>query len=172
MCSSAPLPWRWYSGSPVACIPPIEPLVCSRWRPCATNSQGLNPLYRKGYSMLAHIRHIPFITLILGLLLAGCSGASQPEAAQLEAEPIEEFVPVISATGEVVPVRWALLGAPTSGIVAELLVGRGDLVQAGEPLARLGDRQAAEAVLAAARLALVTGQQAPQNLPAGGRGEG
>ena len=115
--------------------------------------------------MLAHIGRIPFLTLILGLLLAGCSGAAQPEA-QLEAEPIEEFVPVISATGEVVPVRWALLGAPTSGIVAELLVGRGDLVQAGEPLARLGDRQAAEAVLAAARLELVTAQQALQNLQA------
>jgi multidrug efflux pump subunit AcrA (membrane-fusion protein) len=116
--------------------------------------------------MLAHIRHIPLITLVLGLLLAGCSGASQPEEPQPEPGPIEEFVPVISATGEVVPVRWALLGAPTSGIVAELLVGRGDLVQAGEPLARLGDRQAAEAVLAAARLELVTAQQALQDLQA------
>src|SRR3990172_13074630 len=101
--------------------------------------------------MLAQFGRIPFLTLILGLLLAGCPGAARP-GAQLEAEPIEEFVPVISAPGEVVPVRWALLGAPTSGIVAELLVGRGDVVQAGEPLARLGDRQAAEAVLAAARL--------------------
>src|SRR3990172_8873095 len=101
--------------------------------------------------MLAQFGRIPFLTLILGLLLAGCSGAAQPEA-QLEAEPIEEFVPVISATGVVVPVRWALLGAPTSGIVAELLVGRGDLVQAGEPPARPGGRPAAGGGLAAGRL--------------------
>src|SRR3990172_1599642 len=109
--------------------------------------------------MLAQFGRIPFLTLILGLLLAGCSGAAQPEA-QLEAEPIEEFVPVISATGEVVPVRWALLGAPTSGIVAELLVGRGDPVEQGQLLARLGDREAAEAVLTAAHLELVLAQQA------------
>src|SRR3970040_1517281 len=97
--------------------------------------------------MLAHIGRIPFLTLTLGLLLAGCSGASQPQEPQPEPGPIEEFVPVISATGEVVPVRWALLGAPTSGIVAELLVGRGDLVQAGGALVGLGGRQGAGAGL-------------------------
>jgi len=116
--------------------------------------------------MLAHIRHIPFITLILGLLLAGCSGASQPEEPQPEPGPIGEFVPVISATGEVVPVRWALLGAPTSGLVTELLVGRGDPVEQGQLLARLGDREAAEAVLAGAQLELVSAQQALDDLHA------
>jgi multidrug efflux pump subunit AcrA (membrane-fusion protein) len=122
--------------------------------------------YRKGNTVLAHIGRFPFFTLTLALLLVGCSGGSHPEAAQSEAEAIEEFVPVISATGEVVPVRWALLGAPASGIVAELLVDRGDRVQAGDPLVRLGDRQAAEAALAAARLELVTAQQAREDLQA------
>jgi len=116
--------------------------------------------------MLSHTRRIPFITVALGLLLAGCSGASQPEEPQPELEPIEEFIPVISATGEVVPVRWALLGAPTSGLVAELLVGRGDPVEQGQLLARLGDREAAEAVLTAAQLELVLAQQALDDLHA------
>jgi multidrug efflux pump subunit AcrA (membrane-fusion protein) len=116
--------------------------------------------------MSAYLGRIALHLLILGLLLSGCSNVSQTATAPPEGGPIEEFVPVISATGEVVPVRWAMLGSPTSGIVAELQAARGDWVQQGDLLARLGNQQAAEAVVAAARLELVSALQALDDLQA------
>lgn len=107
--------------------------------------------------MLVQIHRTPL--LAIALLLAGCSAASPTEQPPPEADPLQDFVPVISATGEVVPVRWALIGAPTSGIVAELPVSRGDRVEQGQVLARLGNREAAEAAVAAARLELVSAEQ-------------
>jgi HlyD family secretion protein len=71
-----------------------------------------------------------------------------------------DFTPVVSATGEVVPAQWATIGSPAAGLISELLVAKGDMVEAGQVLARIGNEQALQAAVAAASLELVAAQQA------------
>ena len=68
--------------------------------------------------------------------------------------------------GKVVPLRHALLGLPTGGIVATVLVTEGDRVTAGQPLLRL-DRARAEANVAQAKANLAQAQAAYEQLRAG-----
>jgi len=58
---------------------------------------------------------------------------------------------VISATaaGTVIPATEVVLGFPTNGTIAELLVGVGDSVEAGDVLARLDDSDAQQSLVAA-----------------------
>lgn len=82
--------------------------------------------------------------LVGGLLLSACgepqTQPSQPDSGTADAETLATLV---SATGVVVPVRYADLSLQASGILAEVLVAPGDVVQAGQPLLRLegGDPQ-------------------------------
>lgn len=116
--------------------------------------------------MSLRLSHPSYLALLLlgSLLAVNCAGAARSTEAPANLEPLEQFVPVISATGEVVPVRWALIGSPSSGIVAELPVSEGELVQSGQLLASIGGREAQEAMLAAAELELASAQQALQDL--------
>jgi multidrug efflux pump subunit AcrA (membrane-fusion protein) len=97
------------------------------------------------------------IALAAGFILAGCSGsqASTPELPELETA--QDFAPVISVTGRVVPGQWASLSMSSAGILAEILVAPGETVEAGQALMRLagGDPQAPAAELEAARQAAV-----------------
>ena len=83
--------------------------------------------------MRHHSRNMLLITLVGGMLLtAGCSGLVPEPTPAVNTGPVEEFVPIVTATGAVVPEQWATLSLPTSGIVAELLVVEGDSVDAGQ----------------------------------------
>lgn len=102
------------------------------------------------------MKRILFISMMLLLALAGCAPA-QAEA------PLPASVPVVEAVvveGQVVPVRHLRQSFTARGTVAEILVAEGQLVRAGEVLARLGDREQAQAALAAAELELISAQQA------------
>lgn len=68
----------------------------------------------------------------------------------------------VSAEGQVVPVRSAALAFTTPGVVAEVLVGEGDVVEVGQPLVRL-DVADQELALQQAQAALA---QAEANLTA------
>ncbi len=96
------------------------------------------------------------IAWVIGLVATGCTGqgaASEPE--EVAALPAL-FENVVSASGKVVPVRWATLSLETGGRV-EWLVAEGSEVAAGEELARL-DATDLEHVVAQARAALATAQ--------------
>ncbi len=106
-----------------------------------------------------------FIALLLGsVLLTGCAGQAQQEETEAVAEPLETFVPVVSATGEVVPARWATLSSDATGMVVELLVEEGERVETDQILARLGSREALQAAVAAAKLELISATQALEDL--------
>jgi len=62
----------------------------------------------------------------------------EPEAMVLDQEAAAAVGRVLRARGQVVPVRWMTLGFETGGRVAQLMVQVGDVVQAGDVLARLG----------------------------------
>ncbi|MGQ9684278.1 MAG: biotin/lipoyl-binding protein, partial [Anaerolineae bacterium] len=74
--------------------------------------------------------------LFVALLVAGCVPKGGTGQATAVPEPVEAEE-AVNAEGRVVPVRWASLGVPVSGRVAEVLVAEGDVVQAGEVLVRL-----------------------------------
>jgi HlyD family secretion protein len=70
---------------------------------------------------------------------------NQAEATPVIDQTLEDqaAASVVSATGVVVPIQWTSLSMSTAGVVAEVYVAAGNLVQAGQPLVRLtgGDPQ-------------------------------
>jgi multidrug resistance efflux pump len=107
----------------------------------------------------------PLIVVILvtlaGLALAACQLASGQGAGQ----ETPTVVPVAVANtgivvdGMLVPQETVKLGFNSAGEVAEVLVEKGDVVKAGDVLARLGNREPLEASLANSRLELAAAQQ-------------
>jgi multidrug resistance efflux pump len=109
----------------------------------------------------------PKMHKILLFLLAGsfaltaCGGVTNPSAAQATATP----VPVALADqgvvvdGRLVPRETVELAFDSGGEVAEVLVEKGDLVQAGDVIARLSGREPLESNLANANLELASAQQ-------------
>lgn len=85
-----------------------------------------------------------WLTLILLLTLLTACGEESPLLGS-EPTPTVDFntltvdtgVDVVSAEGQIVPLRQANLAFRASGRVAELLVANGDQVEAGQPLIRL-----------------------------------
>jgi multidrug efflux pump subunit AcrA (membrane-fusion protein) len=96
------------------------------------------------------------IPLSLFLLLAACSGTSTVSPTTT---PIPAPETVIAA-GHLVPNQSTYLTFLASGRVDEVLVHKGDRVNAGQVLVSLGDRQQVEAALAGAQAQQVAAQQA------------
>jgi len=88
------------------------------------------------------------------VLLAGCGQEQAVATAPASSEPL----PVI-AEGHLVPADSLALVFAVGGRVDEVLVEEGEQVSARQALARLADREQAEAALAAAQLALEQAQQ-------------
>lgn len=106
---------------------------------------------------------------LLSLGLWGCSGlgVARPEATPPPAEDIER---VVSATGVVVPARWATLGFQMSGRVERVMVEPGDQVEEGELLIEL-DSADLEYAVSQAQAALATSQATLALAEAGARPE-
>ncbi len=107
-----------------------------------------------------HVRALMTSGVLMMILLSGCglvapaNPTSTPAVTPVAAGPDE-----ILAEGHVVPRDSAWLIFRVSGRVDEVLVSEGQPVEAGQVLIRLGDREQAEAALAAAELARLQAQQ-------------
>jgi multidrug resistance efflux pump len=102
------------------------------------------------------MKKIPtLILLTLALLMTACVAKADEPAAS---NPTPVAATVI-AEGHAVPAQSLYLAFLVRGRVDEVLVQRGDRVSAGDVLVRLGDRQQAEAALAAANLELTFARQ-------------
>jgi len=99
--------------------------------------------------------------LITSTLLAGCAAATPTPATEPEASAP---TPSVIAEGRLLPARSETLTFPAQGRIAEILVAEGDSVVEGQILVRLGDRQQAEAAVAAAELELTSARQALEAL--------
>lgn len=113
---------------------------------------------------MAYRTSMRFVTLCLfilaSLLLAACGSIGQQETAEVELQPTEEFVPVISATGVLVPGQWATLSVENAGVIAEMLVSEDEAVTSGQVLLRLEGEEKLKAMVTAAQAEVVAAQQA------------
>lgn len=101
-----------------------------------------------------------FWMLLLLVLVVGCSGLPSRATPTEEPAPIEDFVPIVSATGVVVPEQWARLSMTGSGVVTEVSIDEDDVVSEGQTLVRLEGQESLEAAVSAARFELASAQHA------------
>ncbi len=104
-----------------------------------------------------------WLGMILLILLAGCGGAATAEPTPDPAQSLA-FKPIVSATGEVVPVEWANLSVASGGVIESVLVEEGERVQTGQPLVRLKGTERLQAQVTAAELALLQAKQGLKSL--------
>ncbi len=107
--------------------------------------------------------------LILGILaaalvLASCSSFPSQASPTAVPESIDDFIPQVSATGMVVPDQSSTLSVSTPGIVEEVLVEEGDLVESDQTLLQLKGKEDIQAVIKAAEYELTLAQQALDDL--------
>lgn len=107
-----------------------------------------------------------FIVLVLGLTLAlsACGAAETDSVEAADNEPFQNFTPVVSATGKVMPQQWATLSIPTGGIVINLRVAENDQVKEGQVLLQLSGAERLEAAVKTVELELIAAQQAYDDL--------
>ncbi|HET7011640.1 MAG TPA: HlyD family efflux transporter periplasmic adaptor subunit [Anaerolineales bacterium] len=97
-------------------------------------------------------------TILAILALAGCqAGATPTPTPSAETEPV---VPILSATGQVVPETRANLSLPTGGIVEAISFEEGEAVKKGQTILQLSGREQLEALVASAGLEALAAQLA------------
>jgi multidrug efflux pump subunit AcrA (membrane-fusion protein) len=99
--------------------------------------------------------------VVVALALAGCSlfeGSAEPTPESTNTVPTVTAESAIISEGRVVPRLERTLVFQGVGEVAEVLVKSGDTVEAGQVLARLANREQAEAALSTAELELESAQ--------------
>ena len=94
-----------------------------------------------------------YISLCLALFIivisSGCdmlpltSGTATEEIALA---PTVDTLPLVSVTGKVIPAVWGMVSTQTGGMVVEVLVETGDVIQAGDVLVRFDDTDARLAI--------------------------
>jgi HlyD family secretion protein len=104
---------------------------------------------------------VVFFVIALGLLLTAC-GAGGTSATEAALVPTVQADDTIISEGRVEPVRFVEIGFNASGLVSEVLVKQGDLVTAGQVIARLesSDAQTLETAQAAATRELADANEA------------
>ena len=111
-------------------------------------------------------RYLKFFSIFIltTLLLSSCSVFDKQSTPESTPVPTVEDSGSVISQGNLMPKDYIYLAFPGGGHIAEVLVKQGDLVTAGQVLARLGDRQQYEANLAAAQLEVENAQQALNDL--------
>jgi HlyD family secretion protein len=112
------------------------------------------------------------VIVVLGLSYWGYTSYVAPNIAPTPTPVLEaqEFNRVVSATGEVVPTRWAQLSFKIGGLLDELAVQEGDRVEVGYVLARL-ETDDLERQVQQAQAALAVSQANLAQVKAGARPE-
>lgn len=107
---------------------------------------------------------ILLVTCLAGLVLTGCSGL--PGQATPTPEPAQsaDVQPVVSATGKVVPAHWSQLSLSVPGVVEEILVQKGDLVQQDQLLVRLKGKEDIQAAIAATKYEVAAAEKGLNDL--------
>ncbi|MBI9047975.1 MAG: efflux RND transporter periplasmic adaptor subunit [Anaerolineaceae bacterium] len=104
------------------------------------------------------------VVLVISVTLAGCSGANNA-AAQAEAtmEPVIAEEKIV-AEGKVVPLRNATLSFVSGGVVDDIFVEEGETVDKDAVIAQLSGSERLASQISSAELALISAQQAYDDL--------
>jgi multidrug resistance efflux pump len=104
-----------------------------------------------------------YILLVMGsllLLLSACDSIAAGSTPTPTPEAfVEDFIPVVSATGKILPAEWATLSMTTSGVVADILVSEDETVDESQILVLLEGTENLEANIAAAHFEVVSAQR-------------
>jgi multidrug resistance efflux pump len=109
-------------------------------------------------------RTIFIFLLAISLVLSACSALPSQATPTAEPEPVEDFTPIVSATGEVVPEKFSTLSITSAGVVAEVLVEEDDAVSTGETLLRLQGEENLAAAISAAEYEVAAAEHALDSL--------
>ena len=115
--------------------------------------------------MKSKITKLVITMMLAGLLVSACSALGGPGATAepTDIPPVASDVEIV-AEGRLVPTETTKLAFFTAGQVEEITVKKGDQVQAGQVVARLGNREPIQAQIAGAEAELLAAQKALDNL--------
>jgi multidrug resistance efflux pump len=118
--------------------------------------------------MLAKLMKNLILYVLILVLLVGCGSSGGDSESVRETpkpkEPSTSLTRSVTATGRIVPLNHADLSFSTSGLVEEITVTEGQLVDQGTVLARLGGQDQAEETLAQAQYEQLQAKQALDSL--------
>ena len=103
---------------------------------------------------------VQILCILIVSLLTGCKNTSK---VQTDIAPVTTANTIVTE-GHIIPRENLYLSFLVRGKISEILVKQGDQVTEGQILIRLGDNQQAQAALTAARLELISAQQASDTL--------
>ncbi len=99
------------------------------------------------------------------LLFAGCDsvpGLAEPTPTAPLA--VQDYTPIVSATGKILPEQYASLSVNIAGVVAEVPISEGDFVTEGQLLIQIKGGEQAQAAVTAAQFELTNAQVALDEL--------
>lgn len=103
--------------------------------------------------------------ILFGLLSGFLAACGQQESTPTPVDEISvNTAPVVSATGVVLPLKRSTLSVTFPGVVDQVLVERGDVVEEGQVLLRLKGKEEIEAQVAQARAEVISAEQALNDL--------
>lgn len=105
------------------------------------------------------LRALYLLLIAAVLVLPACSQGTPDLTEESNSAILEDFQPVVSATGIVLPSKRVVLSFPTPGILDAIMVEEGEMVEKGKTLMALEGREQAHAALDATRLELILANQ-------------
>ena len=97
--------------------------------------------------------------LIAAILFMGACSSSSTTTPTLENPVMQSNGAIVSATGVVLPAKRSTLSVSLPGIISEIYVERGDLVEEGKSLLKLKGKEELQAALTQAKIELISAQQ-------------
>jgi multidrug efflux pump subunit AcrA (membrane-fusion protein) len=95
--------------------------------------------------------------VIVLLFISACQGSTTQGTPTPEVEAT--FIPIVSATGKVLPKQWAMMSIPTAGIIEEILVEEGQTIKEGEAILNLNGADQMQAFVTGAEVGLLSAKQ-------------
>jgi multidrug efflux pump subunit AcrA (membrane-fusion protein) len=106
------------------------------------------------------LKRVLVVLMVTALLvLPACSQGTPTATVETNEAVVEDINTVVSATGIVLPSKEVILSFPTAGVVEEVMVEEGDLIEEGDTLMVLEGREQAQAALEAAQLEQILAKQ-------------
>jgi multidrug resistance efflux pump len=117
----------------------------------------------KDFHMKKTLKVFTFFTLLLCMLMqSACTPAEENNISSFQIDELGELDLLIE--GRIVPHQWVALSFSGSGLVEEIYFDIGEIVQAGDVIARLSGQEQLSASMAAVELELLSAQQAFESL--------